>query len=150
MMAPNSLRPNGTYPVEVKTLNGSFLFDLARFKTPDGSSNYFREAQVFGQSSHYQSQGLIDFVCRYATRMSYISVSELAHERCGGVSMSDQHIQDLVEEACEQIGQKQQAFIDRHQDMALPNLGIADLYSCDNKEVIWLEDGRRSGWRLCE
>ncbi len=58
MSTTNSLRPNGTYPVEVKTLNGDFVFDLARFKTDDGSTNYFREANVFGQSSRYESQGL--------------------------------------------------------------------------------------------
>jgi hypothetical protein len=103
-MSTNSLRPNGTYPVEVKTLNGCFPFDLVRFKTPDGSTNYFREAKVFGQSSRYESQGLMDFVCRYASQMSYTMVSELAHERCGGVSMSDQHIQQLVLEASDQIG----------------------------------------------
>lgn len=137
----NSLRPNGTYPVEVKTLNGCFSFDLARFKTHQGSTNYFREAKVFDQSSRYESQGLVDFVCRYATRMSYASVSELAHERCGGVSMSDQHIQHMVLASSQQIGQKQQAFIDQELNTPLPDLGIADLYSPDSEELIWLEDG---------
>jgi hypothetical protein len=140
-MTTNSLRPNGTYPVEVKTLNGCFSFDLARFKTPDGSTNYFREANVFGLSSRYESQGLVDFVCRYATRLSYERVSELTSERCGGVSMSDQHIQHLVLEASEQIGQKQQAFIEQHLNTPLPDLRIADIYISDSKELIWLEDG---------
>lgn len=140
-MTTNSLRPNGTYPVEVKTLNGCFLFDLARFKTHEGSTNYFREARVFDQSSRYESQGLVDFVCRYATQMSYERVSSLTYERCGGVSVSDQHIQHLVLEASEQIGQKQQAFIDQHSNTPLPDLGIADLYCSDSEELIWLEDG---------
>ena len=140
-MGTNSLRPNGTYPVEVKTLNGSFCFDLARFKTDHGSTNYFREANVFDQSDRYESQGLVDFVCRYATRMSYTMVSELAHERCGGVSMSDQHIQHLVLEVSEQIGKKQQVFIDKHLNTPLPDLRIADIYCFDSEELIWLEDG---------
>jgi hypothetical protein len=141
MMRGGDLRPNGTYPVEVKTLNGGFCFDLARFKTPHGSTNYFREASVFGLSDRYESQGLVDFVCRYATQMSYTRVSELAHERCSGVNMSDQHIQHLVLETSEQIGQEQQVFIDQHLTTPLPNLCIADIYSIDDEELVWFEDG---------
>lgn len=127
--------------MEVKTINGSFGFDLARFKGPDGSTNYFREARLFTQSERYESVGLVNFVCRYATAMSYTMVSELVDERCGGVSMSDQHIQHLVVAASEQIGQKQQAFIDRHKHTPLPDLAIDDIYSIDSEELIWLEDG---------
>lgn len=136
--------------MDVKTLNGSFSFDVVRFKTPDGSTNYFREAKVFDQSSRYESQGLVDFVCRYATQMSYERVSKLTHERCGGVSMSDQHIQHLVLEASEQIGQKQQVLIDQHLHTALPDLGIADIYCPDSEELVWFEPGRRRGWCLCQ
>ena len=141
MMAPGDLRPNGTYPVAVKTLNGDFCFDLVRFKDPHGSTNYFREANVFGLSGRYESQGLVDFVCRYATQMSYTRVSELVHERCGGMSMSDQHIQHLVLEASEQIGQKQQALSTNYLTTSLPDLCIADIYSIDSEELVWLEDG---------
>ena len=120
---------------------GCFCVDLVRLKSPDGSTNYLGKAKVFAPLSRYESQGLVDFVCRYATRMSYTSVSELAHERCGGVSMSDQHIQHIVLEVSEQIGQKQQAFIDQHQNIPLPDVGIADVYSCESEELIWFEDG---------
>lgn len=137
----NRLRPNGTYPVDVKTLNGCFSFDLARFKTDYGSTNYFREAKVFAQPSRYESQGLVDFVCRYATRMSYMMVSELAHERCGGVSMSDQHIQHLVLEASEQMGKRQQAFIDQQACYSFPDLRLEDIYDSDNEEIVCMEDG---------
>jgi hypothetical protein len=78
--------------VEVKTINGSFSFDLARFKGPNGSTNYFREAKLFAHPNRYESVALVSFVCPYATAMSYTLVSELVDERCGGVSMSDQHI----------------------------------------------------------
>jgi hypothetical protein len=135
------LAPNGTYPVRVKTLNGSFDFDLARFKGPQGSTNYFRQARLFPHPERYESSGLVDFVCRYATSMSYTRVSKLVGERCGGVSMSDQHIQHLVVEASEQIGQQQQIFIDQQQDTPLPDLAVGDIYAIDNKEVIWFEDG---------
>ena len=144
----SGLTPNGTYPVQVKTLNGQFSFDLARFKTTQGSTNYFRQANVFGLSDRYESVGLVDFVCQYATRLSYTLVSELAHERCGGVRMSDQHIQELVVEKSGQIAQQQTEFIGRELTKSLPDLVKVDLYDVDNKEVIWLEPGRRRGWCL--
>jgi hypothetical protein len=135
------LAPNGTYPVEVKTLNGSFSFDLARFKALSGSTNYFRAAAIFEQTDSYETRGLQAFACRYATQLSYGAVSELVAERCGGVSLSDQHIHHLVGQRRDQLGQIQQAFIDSQQGQSMPTLALADLYSTDYKELIWMEDG---------
>lgn len=77
--------------------------------------------------------------------MSYETVSELAKERCGGVCMSDQHIQEVVIEMSDRIGQNQAETIKNCFSLKSPVLGISDLYSADSKEVIWLESDRRSG-----
>ena len=68
-------------------------------------------------------------------------VSELTHERCGGVSISDQHIQQIVIEQVRKIGLLQEAVIKKSRSSEFPILGIANLYDADKKEAIWMEDG---------
>jgi len=105
------LRSNGTYPVKVKTINGSFDFELNRFKSDKGSTNFFISSGIFQKGESYESNKLKDFVSYYATKMSYEMVSELTMERCGGVSISDQHIQQIVIEKVAKVGLLQDTFI---------------------------------------
>ncbi len=62
---------------------------------------------IFPSGQSYETKKLRDFVSYFATKMSYETVSELAKERCGGVCMSDQHIQEVVIEMSDRIGQNQ-------------------------------------------
>ena len=55
--------------------------------------------------------------------------------------MTDQHIQEVVIEAADRIGQNQEKIIENCISIKSPILGISDLYNADSKEVIWLEDG---------
>jgi hypothetical protein len=89
----------------------------------------------------YESKGLIDFVSYYATKVSYSMASHLTEERCGGVSMSDQHIQSVVLQKAEKIGKSQQKVIEDNA-LSLPViLENCNIYDSNNEEVLWLEDG---------
>ena len=96
---------------------------------------------MFPQGQSYETTRLRNFVSYFATKMSYETVSELTKERCGGVSMSDQHIQAVVLEMAEGIGHREGEIIKNSSSLKSPILGIADLYNIDSKEVIWMEDG---------
>lgn len=139
--ACSDLRLNGTYPVRVKTINGSFVFDLQRFRGVTGSTNYFCLAGLFPQHSTYESTRLKSFVSYWATRLSYSLVSALAVERCSNVSMSDQHIQAIVLAKAHDVSLLQKQDIATYSSQSLPILGVSDIYSADKQEVIWYEDG---------
>ena len=136
--------------MKVKTINGSFDFNLNRFRGLEGSTNYFELAGIFGYGQSYETTKLRRFVSYFATKMSYQTVSELAQERCGGVCMSDQHIQEVVLSIAEGIGQNQAEIIKNSSSVKSPMLCIADLYDADSEEVIWLESDRRSGRCKCK
>lgn len=139
------LKSNGSYPVEIKTINGSFSFNLFRFKSPTGSSNYFRECNIFNDSSgeraSYESNKIKDFACYYAPKMSYDNVSELIKKRSGGVSISDQRIQRIIIEKSLEIEEVQKKLIEKNRDVAIPILEKGDLYDSLIEEIIWMEDG---------
>lgn len=139
------LKSNGSYPVEIKTINGSFSFNLFRFKSINGSSNYFRESGVLGDSlgerGSYESKKLKDFVSYYATKISYQNVSELTKERAAGLSISDQRIQQIVIEKTVKIEESQKSAIEKSKTMAAPIFEKKDLYDPLTEEVIWMEDG---------
>ena len=139
------LKSNGSYPVEIKTINGDFSFNLFRFKSPTGSSNYFRECNIFndtfGERASYESNKVKDFACYYASKMSYENVSELIKQRSGGMSISDQHIQQLVIEKSLKIERNQGKLIEKNKHTAMPLLEKWDLYNPLIEEVIWMEDG---------
>jgi hypothetical protein len=139
------LKSNGSYPVEIKTINGCFIFNLFRFKSIDGPSNYFRAINIFsdslGKKGDYESKKLKDFVSYYATKISYENVSELSKERAGGVSISDQRIQQIVIEKAVKIEEIQKGIIEKSKTLSMPNLEKKDLYDPLSKEVIWMEDG---------
>lgn len=118
---------------------------MFRFKSDKGSSNYFRESGIFGNSLgekvSYESEKLKDFSSYYATKMSYENVSELLEKRTGNDSLSDQRIQQIVIEESVKIGKKQTEMIEKNQTVSMPILGKADLYDSLIEEVIWMEDG---------
>lgn len=73
--------------------------------------------------------------------MSYESVAELSLDRCGGLLISDQHIQALVLQEAQEIEIAQERSIASNASFVSPSFGICDIYDPDQKEVVWLEDG---------
>lgn len=118
---------------------------MFRFKSPTGSSNYFRECNIFGDSlgerASYESNRIKDFVCHFASKMSYENVSELIKQRSGGVSISDQRIQRIVIEKSLSIEKEQEKLIEKYKHIVMPILEKGSLYDPLIKEVIWMEDG---------
>jgi hypothetical protein len=126
--------------VEIKTLNGSFIFPVCRLKTPAGSSNYLRASGQF-QEGHYQTKALCAYCIGYACQLSYESVSRLVKERSGSSELSDQQIQLMVLHKAQQLGLGQESEIETHRELPMPALVPCDLYDATAPELYWLEDG---------
>lgn len=98
----------GSYPLKIKTINGSFEFRVTKYETPSGSSNWLRLTHE-GLSCHQESELLQEFALRWTTRLSYEKVSQLVAERSGTSSLSDQRIYQMVEEkASELVGEQRE------------------------------------------
>lgn len=136
----SGLQSNGSYVVQIQTINGRFSFPVYRFQTAQGSSNYLRLSGQFTQG-HYQSKALCAYALAYACELSYASVSKLIGQRSGNSQLSDQYIHSLVLAKAEQVGLNQQAHIDKYAPVALPLLEETDLYDATAKELCWMEDG---------
>lgn len=98
-------------------------------------------AGFFSKQASYESTLLRKYVSYWATKMSYEAVSELSSERCGGVLMSDQHIQQVVLTEVQEIEVEQEEYISNNAPLPPPNLSVGDIYNADSEELIWFEDG---------
>lgn len=131
----------GSYPVQIKTINGSFAFGVRRYETSAGSSNWLRLSEP-ALSAHHESPSLQAFAVYYATRLSYARVSELVRERSGSAALSDQRIQQLVQAQGERITQAQAAQLAAQPEVAAQVAAVAvDVYDATAAEVVWLADG---------
>jgi hypothetical protein len=64
--------------------------------------------------------------------------SQLREERCGGVSMRDQHIQSVVVQKAEEIGKNQRKIM-ADNALRLPViLENGNIYDSNHAEVLWL------------
>ena len=94
---PDSLRCNGTVPVTIKTLNGSFTFKNKRFlesNCDQTSHTYLGLTNQFEEG--YIRYGLQEFSVYYSNRLSYEEVEELVERTTGEKQLSDQSIQNTV------------------------------------------------------
>ena len=82
--------------MKIKTINGSFEFEVMKYRTESGSSNWLKLTHE-KLNSHHESELLQAFALRYATRMSYQKASELVLERTGTSRLSDQRIYQIVQ-----------------------------------------------------
>jgi hypothetical protein len=126
-------------------LHGSFKYPVTRLKIGTSSANFFSHTNYFGQSVgkkvSYQSNGLVDFATKYATKLSYSDTARLIAETCGGSTISAQHIHDLVEAKAVKISAAQQAEIAAFASSALSLVSHkADIYEASSAEVIYLTD----------
>jgi hypothetical protein len=65
------LRSNGTYTALIKTINGSFAFDINRFKLPNGTSTNWIRVSNQGLNVDLESNAYVDYATGLATRLSY-------------------------------------------------------------------------------
>ena len=94
---PDSLRCNGTAPITIKTLNGSFPFKNQRFleNNCDQTSHTYLGLTNQFEDGH-ASEGLKELSTYYANRLSYEEVEELSERTTGEKQLSDQSIQNTV------------------------------------------------------
>ena len=127
--------------MKIKTINGSFEFEVTKYKTEMGSSNWLRLTHE-KLSQHQESELLQEFALRWATRLSYQKVSQLVKERSGTSSLSDQRIYQLVGEKATELIAGQSGKIKASQAAALKIKAVkVDLYDSQATEVVWLSDG---------
>ena len=131
----------GSYAVKIKTINGSFDFQVRRYETSAGSSNGLRLCEP-GLSVHHESPLLQAFAVRYATCLSYERVAQLVVERSGTTRVSDQRIQQMVQTQAQALTNAQAALI-ATQAQALATVAAVpvDVYDAQAQEVTWLADG---------
>jgi len=94
---PDSLRCNGTTPITIKTLNGSFPFKNQRFleNNCDQTSHTYLGLTNQLEDGHFRS-GLKELSTYYANRLSYEEVEKLVERTTGEKQLSDQSIQNTV------------------------------------------------------
>jgi hypothetical protein len=137
---------NGTTPVTIKTLNGSFTFKNQRFLDNDSdktSQTYLGLTNQFEDG--YTSDSLKEFSTYYANRLSYEETEELVKRTSGEKLLSDQSIHNIVvDKALEQSKQVEFEALSVLEDdtLKLPEINQeVDIYDAETKEVLILVDG---------
>ena len=127
--------------MQIKTLNGSFVFAVQRYETSAGSSNWLRLTEA-ALSEHHESPLLQAYTLRAATQVSYARVSEWVAERTGTARVSDQRAQQLVQEEAAALTQAQAQLIATSAVVPAAVQAVAvDVYDAAAAEVVWLGDG---------
>ncbi len=141
-----SLRCNGTTPVRIKTLNGSFPFKNQRFlenNCDQTSHTYLGLTNQF--EDRYTSDGLNELSGYYANRLSYAEVEELVERTTGEKQLTGQSVQNIVEDKALEVSKqvKSEALSVLGDDaMELPEIEQeVDVYDAEAKEVLIMVDG---------
>jgi hypothetical protein len=93
-------------------------------------------------SEHRESELLQEFVCKYATRLSYQKVSELVSERSGTSDLSDQRIYQIVQTKALELVAEQTSRISFKKEKAAEIKAVeVDIYDSEAKEILWFGDG---------
>ena len=131
----------GSYPIKIKTINGSFEFEVTKYRSEVGSSNWLKLTDK-NLDKHHESELLQEFACKYATRLSYQKASELVLERSGTSGLSDQRIYQIVEAKALELVAEQARIISRNSKKgAKIKVVEVDLYDVNAKEIMWFGDG---------
>ena len=137
---PDSLRCNGTVPITIKTLNGSFTFINQRFlenNCDQTSHTYLGLTKQFEEG--YSSERLKEFSAYYANHLSFEDVEELVKRTTGEKQMCAQSIQNtVVKKALEVSRQIESEAVTVLEDDALILPAInqeVDIYDVDTKFV---------------
>lgn len=143
---PESLRCNGTTPVIIKTLNGSFPFKNQRFlenNCDQTSHTYLGLANQFKDG--YASEALKEFLTYYANRLSYFDVEELVERTSGEKQYRSQSIQNTVVDKALEVSQQVESealSVLENETLGLPEINKeVDIYDVNTKEVLIFADG---------
>jgi hypothetical protein len=127
--------------LKIKTINGSFEFEVMKYRTATGSSNWLKLTHE-KLNKHHESELLQAFAVKYATRMSYHKASELVLERTGTSSLSDQRIYQIVQTKAAELVAEQGEIINRKSEQGQKIKAVeVDIYDAETKEIMWFGDG---------
>jgi len=143
---PDSLRCNGTAPITIKTLNGSFPFKNQRFLENNCDQTSHTYLELTGQFEDVNtSEGLKEFSAFYANRLSYEEVEDLVERHTGAKQLCDQSVQNtVVAKALEQSKQvaSEASTILENDTQELPEINQeVDVYDTDTTETLIFVDG---------
>lgn len=134
---------NGTQPVQIKTLHGSFCFEVQRYQLNGASLTYFDWTEQVFQG--YSSQRLQEFVAYYSNRMSYAEVEKRVARYQGQHLVSDQGIWNIVtaqaERISEQLSDAVVQILDGYESDHLQVNCEVDIYDPQEEEILIFEDG---------
>jgi len=129
--------------VQIKTLHGSFRFEVQRYQLNGASFTYFDWTEQFSQS--YTSQRLQEFVAYYSNRMSYEEVEKLVTRNQGRPLVSDQGIWNIVTTQAERISKRLSdtvvEILDGYESDHLRVNHEVDIYDPQEKEILIFDDG---------
>jgi hypothetical protein len=142
----DNLRCNGTAPITIKTLNGSFPFKNQRFleNNCDHTSHTYLGLTSQFEDGH-TSEGLKEFSAYYANRLSYEEVEELVERTTGEKQLSDQSVQNTVVtkalEVSNQVASEASSVLE-DDTLSLPEINQeVDVYDAETKEALIFVDG---------
>lgn len=131
----------GSYPIKIKTINGSFEFLVNRFQTKEGLESWLRLTDK-KLDEHHESELLQEFALLYAGKLSYQETSELVKRRSGTSRLSDQRIGNLVGEKAVEITRRQQKLIRENEKKGIKVKAVeALIYESESAEIVFLADG---------
>jgi hypothetical protein len=143
---PSRLRCNGTAPITIKTLNGSFPFKNQRFleNNCDQTSHTYLGLTNQLEDGH-SSEGLKELSTYYANRLSYEEVEELVERTTGEKQLSAQSVQNIVvnfaKEVSKQIESEALSVLE-DETLCLPDINQeVDVYDAEAEEVLIFVDG---------
>lgn len=143
---PDNLRCNGTAPITIKTLNGSFPFKNQRFleNNCDQTSHTYLGLTNQFEDGH-TSEGLKEFSAYYANRFSYEEVEELVERNTGEKQLSDQSVQNTVVnkalEVSKQVASEALSVLEDN-TLSFPEINQeVDIYNAEVKEALIFVDG---------
>ena len=129
--------------MQIKTLHGSFRFEVQRYQLNGASFTYFDWTEQFSQS--YTSQRLQEFVAYYSNRMSYEEVEKLVTRNQGRPLVSDQGIWNIVTTQAERISKRLSdtvvEILDGYESDHLRVNHEVDIYDPQEKEILIFDDG---------
>jgi hypothetical protein len=137
-------KKNGTRQVEISSKHGSFSFQLQRYCTNEGISDYFSENDFFQKS--LRSNALNSYIYKYAQQLSYHSLSDNLSDTFR-TKLTAAGLERIVCKEAERITLMRQSEIFQTDVLELPaiedgkNIDIYEPLTAENRDITLFYDG---------
>ena len=134
---------NGTTPVRIKSLTGSFNFREQRFVIEDKELRYFELTNQFQEG--YISDRLKELSCSYSNRLSYKEVEGVIERVTGEKQLSDEKIQQIVVDKGAELSHLKEEEVKKlkeREGLKMPLIKEkVDIYDPKEEEILIFDDG---------